>query len=722
VFAIFILSIFFTITPVSGQDSTGTFVDATFNIEMQSATDFKISVAMDVDRITVFGMTYDHDDIQDLAASSDVSDIEDMGAIKLSLSQLLESQLASTFKDSPVNTVTVKPTYGSGVFSSEYIVNLSSDYFGLNETIDAYELINGLLDMGAILDYDFELYAESGWNNTYVITLGQRIDYSGTNGVVDEDTIRWVVRNSKGTQPSFSADLLVRGRTPTTVLKNEDVFLDFELDSRGVKTSLISNIQVSGMDIEQYDVLPDFITNLTYIPSDGIRLLIANGLLSNDEVYETTIKPIESDLVPTIESSLFNQSLDVVFSWDETTTADILDPYNVENMDSDPPITASLTDNDVNLLLYDFPIRAVFGLVNSGAIANVSGMDINFGDNLYKIGYPYSISLLMPEDVSLKGDNVFTWNDTIVFSGEFISDNATSYTEEEISTVVEIEVESTDLNLISILTGKTELTFGMYMEEKRDYNVTTLPEEFMLPEKISLSYLNSDAFRLCIEESVFSQESTDNFLSSEKQDFERRMKSIIPGIEIKGNINRNYFENSLQWDGDINNMGEDIPVKTASYAHISHPVLFSLNFIPPGVEVPTQLYNFSSIHNQTVTYRMIFPSGLQISATDSLGKTKEKQTSDGREYFEITLTPDDGDYIVVSCEITPSGLFILGLFTPCIISIFITFILIILIIILRRKRKGRKKPAPVIYEEPMEEEPASIEEEDYYIPPPPGSK
>ena len=100
---------------------------------------------MDVNQITVFGTIYDHDEIEGLASSTDVSDIEDMGAIKLSLSQLLETQLTSTFKDSAVNAETVKPTYSGGMFNSEYTVNLTSEYFGMNETVNAHDFINGVI-------------------------------------------------------------------------------------------------------------------------------------------------------------------------------------------------------------------------------------------------------------------------------------------------------------------------------------------------------------------------------------------------------------------------------------------------------------------------------------------------------------------------------------------------------------------------------------------------
>jgi hypothetical protein len=722
VFTVFILSLCFIIPPASGQNSIDNYVDATFDIELRSSTDFKISVDMDVNKITAFETVYTKTDIQNLASSSIPDDAYTLGGIMLILHDLLKNQTQTTFKNANVVPLNTKPTYKDSLFHEEYNVNLTSSFFGVNDSINIYDFINGVLDMGAILDYDFNLYAKKGWNNTYIINLGEKFDYTSTNGKVDEDTIEWIVRNGNGNQPSISADLLIKDSSPTTTYKTQDIFLEFELDARNKKTSLISNIQASSIDISPYNVLPGFITNLTHVSSDGVRLFIANNLISTDTFYENTLQPIEEKIISTIESSIFNQTLDTIFSWDETTTTDLIDPYDANNMNDDPPITGVLTDNDVNLLLYKFPIRATFGLVNSGARANVSEGNINFGDALYKIGYPYRTSLFMPKDVLLGKNNVFTWNDTIAFSGEFISNNATEYSGEDIKKVVEIEIKSTDLNLLSFFTGHTELTFGMYLDEKSNYNLTSLPEEFTLPEKISLNYLNSDAFRLCIDEGLFSQENINDFLTSEKLNFERRMGNIIQASKVKGNTNRETFENSLEWDGDINEMSGDSPVKTHSYAHISHPVYFVISIVPPSIKIPTQMYNFSSIQDQTVTYRMIFPSGIHISATDAKGLTEVKETSDGKEYFELTLTPEDEGSVIVSCDITPSALFLIGLFTPCIISVFITILLIALLLILRKKRRKRKKGAPVIYDEPLEEESTDYEEEDYYIPPPPGSK
>jgi hypothetical protein len=115
---------------------------------------------------------------------------------------------------------------------------------------------------------------------------------------------------------------------------------------------------------------------------------------------------------------------------------------------------------------------------------------------------------------------------------------------------------------------------------------------------------------------------------------------------------------------------------------------------------------------------MIFPHGIYVDTNDLLNKAVVKETKDGRYYIEITFSESEADLVVeISCKMTPSALFIIGLFMPCIVSLIIAIILIIVIYIIRKKRKGRKIETTV-----EEEDLTGYEDEDYYVPPPPGSK
>ena len=94
------LSFSFVISPVSGQNSVDNYIDATFNIELRSATDFKISVDMNVHKITAFEMVYTNEDIKNLGKIEDGSII--MGSIMQTLHDALKNQTQTTFKKATI--------------------------------------------------------------------------------------------------------------------------------------------------------------------------------------------------------------------------------------------------------------------------------------------------------------------------------------------------------------------------------------------------------------------------------------------------------------------------------------------------------------------------------------------------------------------------------------------------------------------------------------------
>jgi hypothetical protein len=240
---------------------------------------------------------------------------------------------------------------------------------------------------------------------------------------------------------------LKKNKPTTPNLNSEDISLNFILNSADVdSTGLITNVLIESADISVYNVLPSFIENLDFMPADGFRLFVNNSLITWYDVYNTTVRPVEEKIKDKIEKSSFNQTLDLIHSWDSLTTTNCPDPYSVQKMDSSPLIKAILTDSDINLKICDVSNRALFGLINAGAEANITKSDINFGGNLTQFideGYSYNFTLYLPENMYLDGKNVYEWNESVSALGDFESDVATSYTKEKKETVIEIEVEYT---------------------------------------------------------------------------------------------------------------------------------------------------------------------------------------------------------------------------------------------------------------------------------------
>ena len=692
-------------------------VNADIDIDLETATGFNIRVTMDVSEITVFGSTYDSNGIQNVANN----DLETLGAIKLRLRQLIEEQIKSSFEGAIVTAFVEKPTYENTVFSDEFNVELTASFFNTNDSINIHDFVNGVLDMNAVASYEFDFHAEPGWNNTYSMTLPAYMIPRYANVEIDGDRMEWEVKNGQGLHPTAAVELRLKTVAPTTSgLDSEYIQLDFILEAKNTKQiGLSSNILVRDIDVRNYGILPDFVTELEFVPSDGIRLFEKNGMISWESFRENTTKPVEDIIISTIENSSFNQTLNMIFGWDNETTTDCEPPYNITRMNNDPAIQATLTDNNVDLEICDESARAIFGLAHAGAEINISSDDVNFGGGLDDIGYPYTGKLYLPEKLRLDGKNTYIWNQSSPISGELQSEISPIYSEEDLDTAVEIEMKSADLNLLSLFTGKTELSVGLFLQEDCNYSITKLPNEFDLPDKVFLDYLNSDAFRLCVQEEVFSEEDVNNFLTDNVDIFTNRMMNIFSqtALEFDGRTNQDVFDESVEVDVNITHMTGINPVKVNSYAYSSYPISFSLSFLPPEFEIVGQNFTFRGIQNQDITYKITFPHGTTVDVEDSLGRASVLTAEDGRQYVEVAFGASESDMeSYVNCKIMPSLFFVLGLFMPCIVSFIIVVILVVVVVILRRKRRGKK--LMVVEEENNIE---GYENQDYYVPPPPPS-
>lgn len=704
---------------VKADEEIENIVSATFKIDMESASDLKINVEIFVTKLTLSTIekTYSAEEIKVISNSNS----EQMGAIKYALKTMIFNQIQATFINAKVTSLLELLNYENYNFYDEYIVNLTSNFFDINQTINSHELINGLLDVGARVRYDLNLKADPGWDIIYSFNLGEKLEYQLTDGSINNNIIEWNVRNSEGDLPSLDAFFILRNKNPTTYEEKEDISIGFIINSQIEPASLESEIIINSMSLTNYSFLPEFITNIEFVPSDGVRLFVKNGMITWGEIYQKTIKDIQENIKNTIVQSDFNQTLTFDFKFDNTTTDECSDPFNINKMDKNPPVKALLKDDDIQLILNDISSKALYGLINAGAKSNITPNSINFGNNLDDLFYNYNITLKLPLNININNENIYTWdNKNISFSGLMFSNKSPEYTQPIINTIIEIEAETTDLNLLSFFTGNTELNFGLKINEEKSYKVTRLPTPFNLPKTIDITYLNADALKLCIEENVFNEEEISTFLTNEKNIFEQIINKIIIGLDAKGNINKEIFQNSLQWDSDITTMDDKEPLKTQIYSHTPYPIKFKLSIIPPGIQINNQTYKFIGLENQYITYRIIFPNGIKISLLNNNERVYINETLGGKQYIEITFTPEEANTeIDATITIEPNILFIIALLTPCIISIIIAFILIIVIIIFRKKRKKRKKPSKPI--EPIEDT-TGYEEEEYYIPPPPGSK
>jgi hypothetical protein len=715
-----LFSVVFVSTTIA-ENTSETQVEATIVSTFETGSQLSIRAQMIVNRISdIYETTYTRQMIEA------TTDSDALAVIKNQLHILVKNQIEETFQNADVSAITKKPSYEKPYFVDEFRVNLTASFFSYNGSMNLTNFINGVLDMGATVTYHFNIQAEQGWNITYrfVLPSTTALTYANT---AETNPITWVVRNWDGNDTGKDATLSINSKNPTTsTLEVEDIGLEFTLDTRTVDDiSFTDSIVVKKMNVRSYAVLPEFVTGLGIIPADGIRLCIDSGLFSWADLLEKTILPIEQQTTPIIENSSFHQSLNLSFAWDAQSTTNCSNPYNITDMDDSPAIRADFTDPNVNLQICQMPARAFFGLLNAGAAASISSVDVNFGLGLDGIIYPYAIWLYLPTNISLNGDNVYSWNKTTPISGPFLSglQPTPAYTDEHIETRIEIELLKMDLNIPSVFTGKTELTASTKMKEDDRLYVIRRDGELLFSPKVNITFLNSDAFRLCSEENVFSESQISSFLTQKTDMFQQRLSKIFPGLLVKGIIDRKIFSNSLVWDGDISAMDDVVPVVVSNYANEVYTVGFNVSLWPAGLTIAPQRFTFEGVDNQTVTYRIIFPRGITVNASDSAGKPLiTGKTNDGRDYVELSFDAGSATQsTVLSCVLNVSPVYILGLFLPCILVFILLVVLVVIILLIRKKKGGLRRGKKKLFE-PEDNEPSDYGGQDYYVPPPPSSK
>lgn len=693
-------------------------VEGLFRITVENGVEFDVVFTGNVNKITLSasGKTYTHSEIDSISGSNP----EVMGAIKYAVKAKISNQLQQSFPGSMIVSETELPDYKNQLFNDHYTITLTNGFFGLNESINTVDFIKGMLDVGAIVNYSFSLTASDGWNNSFTFVLPDNIGYKRTTGKVTGDEIFWEVVNGIGDQPSKTAEISLFYTAPTSPTEqNETINVLFEIDETPLEKTIFRNIfSAESLDFSSFRMLPSFLTNAHVLPADAIRLCVMNNITQWDGIYENILLPLNQQIINRFKTDDFNESLEMSFSWDNSTTVAVDPAYNVTQMDDIPSIEGVFADEHINMRICGISSKAVYGLINTGANVSISSDDVNIVSGFNRLDQAYNGLLLLPDHVFLDGENEYSWNENESIDGVFSSDVNPDYSHPDVKTEMIIEIENTDLNLLSFFTGKTELTVGVFCQQLKYRNVTRLPDSFDLPQKINIDLLNADALRLCVQEDVFSPEEVSSFLNKEEQGFENLSKSVFPSLKGGAQIDETVFDQSLQWNGNISNMKGSDPIKTETYMHSSYPLSFYFSFLPPSFNIETQNLSFSGIAEENVTYTLLFPAGVSVVFNDSLNRAKMEKI-DGKTAITISFNASEGNLIdVLSLDLYPSTLYNIGLFIPCIVSIIITIILFIVVYIIRKKRNQFRSDN--LNRVPTEED--SYQDQEYYVPPPPKNK
>ena len=649
-------------------------VDADFEIIFLDGTKLEVKMKLRAYKLRIFGESYTADRIRETYAQNGP-------AFEQVLFEGIESIMNHIFRDcdfsvcrprvereslfdSPSNPVVFKATSN---------VTLTSGFFGTNLP-NISDFINGILDMGGRVTYNFNLYAEPGWNVTFYVELNQRMEVvEASAGIVlpSGREVVWEIKNWNGENEGEERELKIKYENPTTIAKQKDVRLDIYLDFSNLDTTILNcSMNVFSYPVNEIATLPSFISGLYFIPADGIRLFVEEGLTDWDKIKEKVFLSEKQKL-----EEKFNQSFHTAVNFDfkMNLSIDSQKPYNITHMDSFPPVSGTFSD-DIYFHICNISSRAFFGFIYAGGKAELDSSAIS----IKEIGYPFSLYLILPPELGGK----VKWNSSSNLTLEY--GHAPSYGKEAIEVVVEMSIDGFDLDTLAFLSGGKSLieTFNVRYSEK----LYAVKPFFPIPGCISIPYANSDLIRLCLEEGIITKENLDALVAERKKEVDKELSGVFM-MPVEGYINfdEGGLEKSKEWDGNIKEMDDSEPFIIPFYARIPVRAGFDLSLLPPSIETKNQTLILKGLPGKEVIYRIIIPKDIEIEFNDTIGAVKSYKLNDGKKLLEVHLNGSSQIVLCYSIKLPP--LLVVSLLLPLIMVIALIVAIVCIVAYIRKRRK-----------------------------------
>ncbi|HDO19646.1 MAG TPA: hypothetical protein ENG74_02860 [Thermoplasmatales archaeon] len=694
----------------SAQGSEEIWVDALFNFEFLDGANLSMELKLDVHKITVFDRVYSAEDIRDNYGETGAAfGLKLFEYVRDTLRDRVFSgcnvEIGIPYVDEASLSYSSSNPYNPPVtFYIDGNISLTGEFFDYQiSSVDKF--LNGILDMGGCVKYSFEFLSPPGWNISYNFGTPEYIEIREVEkGILSPEgnDVRWEMENWNGMEEkALDGYVVLREKQPTSDLQNDDLRLDINFDLRDIDvTHFRCTLQVNAVDVSHLLDLPDFVSDLDVIPSDGIRLFADLGIISWDDVYSNVIAPFKEDVEGKIKN-LFGD-VDITFNVNLSSTSNCSHPFNITHMDIHPPISANLS-GELEKFVYNISTKMFLGFIYAGGSATLTDDDLG----LLTIGYPFTAHVTLPEDLSQEVE----WNDSTSLNSTLEYANAPLYEDERTARIIDMEIKSIDLDLIGLFTGKAEVINRFDAKDKyliyriKPYN------GIKAPESISIDFLNADLIRLCIEEKLFSREVIDSLFNERMLLAEQAFSQTLGVPELKVYPDERGFDESLEWDGDIRNMDDAYPIVIPIYSSIPKKATFSFSLFPFSFKVHNMSFECRNIPGQSTKYRFVFPPGVKVECNDSSGIVSINTTSDNKVVVEVQFDGyEDIEGITISCSMDIPPLMVFTIFLPFLLIIFVIAILIVIVVTIKRKWGGRIKPvrAPPQYQEeyrpPLEEQ------------------
>ena len=625
--------------------------------------------------------------------------------------------------------------------------NLSKSSYDLPDSSDLEEVVEGTLNMGAVINLDVHLRAPDNGIATYIFyPLTGIIIEEYTSGIHGFNNVTWVMDNTDGFFPELDEKLRMKSDSANPVTE-EDIRVELVLDRVTFENTTVSvEMEVRSVEVANFGNLSSSIVSLDFIPADGIRMVIDNGFLnwSWDRIYNESIQPSEAEIETAISESL-NVTVDMNFSW----VLPSLVGYDVHDMGTEP-IMASLESGDINPHLYAISndsygiddINVAKGFLNAGGNAEFEIPAIALD-----LWVSPSATLIVSPNMRLKNftgieqltvDNrySYSWDPLGEFEGTIYSTTAEQFTDSRIEIFVEVDVYEIDIEWFSIEDSSVKIDINGDLSFYR----MKIPSEIkeVLPDGISIDYIISDVIRLAYDAELIDLDEVNEIIENETREIEEEIQDAFGENAF---LSIEIVESSL-YGHDVNDMKESPPIMIIGKAHLDIPIAEGLGggdeedgnegdngnnggggnrgglritglqlteevltkegssgkteqmaFVNSVLREFTWDFNLEPIEDWIITYRLILPKGIKVTAiSDDLGLVT-RGTKDGRDYIQMTIT-DEENNVTISIGITP--MFFINI---CMLPLALIFLLLLFII---HRRRGKKRKRREMEEELIE--------------------
>ncbi len=539
-----------------------------YNITFQgNMTAVSIDAEFKIYKVEIGGMNFTADDIRN---SPDTDEI--MENLSSEMGDIFNDSVSSAFpeenKDFHSSTYDVGSSPGPvNVYchADVYLLKSSFGFDESNDQLDLSDLIYGTTKMGASISKDINLKVKPGHNSTYRInvpepfittstdTWGRWSDYNHTFDDGKARTSTWIYNNSEGSRDiSLSRTINITDEDPLD-LKEERVNATSFLDMNSFENvDITDTINLYTLDITDYNkegteqpLLPSSVTGLEVITSDGIRLMLDNGLTNLQEIKNRSLNETMESFEQSIEN-IFGEKPDLRFEWDMGTVSG----YDVDHMTSSPPIRCYFNTTEpvgfTNSKM-DIPQKADLDEV----INEILKLDAIVNPEFYMIiqdGMYFTLNILAPYNVMFKDseqqssgrylyhkeiDNREGNNPLPYFSLNISwSGTVRKYNSEDIGADIDLDMMSFDNIPMNISMELTSIKVSRY------------DKEFTVPSTVrNLNYIDGNFIRVAVRNDIFDLSTIYNkSIKDMREDVKADLKNLF-GREVL----MEFSWESLEW-------------------------------------------------------------------------------------------------------------------------------------------------------------------------------